>query len=263
MHCAVLDKWRERKGNVVLGPKEAPHGWKWRADSQRKQTWFTSSLRDLLEKGEKCTQKVRKKYVEYMEGAAAVSSPDTFSRSKPPFEEGVRDAGWVGLRLAALCIGVGAYSGSSRLDNPVRDAEALFETINNCPDCRAAILRDPDSKSTILEYFKKFLKELADLPAEKLPEVVMLLLGGHGMQHDSNVFLIPTKAKCDDEMDLEDKCLSHIRVLEYLRNLLDATARDAHPPKEVKFVLILDMCRVPGKFQFAITYVNSRVREIV
>ena len=25
MKCADLDKWRERKGNVVLGPKEAPH----------------------------------------------------------------------------------------------------------------------------------------------------------------------------------------------------------------------------------------------
>jgi hypothetical protein len=192
---------------------------------------------------------VRKKYVEYMQGAAAVSSPDTFSRSKPPFEEGVCDAGWVGLRLAALCIGVGAYSGSSRLVNPVRDAEALFEAINNCPDCRAAVLRDPDSKSTILAYFKKFLKELADLPAEKLPEVVMLLLGGHGMQHDSNVFLIPTKAKCDDEMDLEDKCLSHIRVLEYLRKFLDEPARGiVHQPKSVKFVLIMDVCRVPGEF---------------
>ena len=144
MKCADLDKWREKKGNVVLGHKEAPHGWKWREDSQRKLTWFTSSLRDLLEKGEKCTRVVRKKYVEYMQGAAAVSSPDTFSRSKPPFEEGVRDAGWVGLRLAALCIGVGAaYPGLSKFDNPVKDAEALFEAINRCPDYRATIVRDP------------------------------------------------------------------------------------------------------------------------
>ena len=69
------------------------------------------------------------------------------------------------------------------------------------------------------------------------------------MQHDSNVFLIPTKAKCDDEMDLEDKCLSHIRVLEYLRKFLDEPARGTvYKPKSVKFVLIMDVCRVPGEF---------------
>ena len=205
MKCADLDKWRERKGNVVLGPKEAPHGWKWRADSQRKQTWFTSSLRDLLEKGEKCTTVVRKKYVEYMQGAAAVSSRNTFSRSKPPFEEGVRDAGWSGLRLAALCIGVGAYSGSSRLDNPVRDAEALFEAINKFPDCRAAILRDPKDRGTMTDHLcDEFLEKLKALSADKLPDVVALVLAGHGMQHESNVFLIPATAKCDSERKLKE-----------------------------------------------------------
>ena len=78
---------------------------------------------------------------------------------------------------------------------------------------------------------------------------------------NSNVFLIPARAKVDNKMDLKDKCLSHIRVLEYLRNLPDATARDAHPLKEVKFVLILDMCWVPGKFEFAITDTISELDE--
>ena len=73
------------------------------------------------------------------------------------FEIGLREAGWSGLRLAALCIGVGAYSGSSRLDNPVQDAQALFEAINKFPDCRAAILRDPQDKSTMtITYVMSF-----------------------------------------------------------------------------------------------------------
>jgi hypothetical protein len=87
------------------------------------------------------------------------SNDATASRSteRERFEIGVRDAGWSGLRLAALCIGVGAYSGSSRLDNPVRDAEALFEAINKFPDCRAAILRDPQDKSTMtITYVMSF-----------------------------------------------------------------------------------------------------------
>jgi hypothetical protein len=167
------------------------------------------------------------------------------------YEEGKRDAGWAGLRLAALCIGVGAYN--SKLSNLCalnarRDAEALFVATNKCPDCRAVIVRDPDNKNTILDNLNEFLAELAALPANKLPEAVLIFLAGHGRQQNSNVFLIPARTKCDNQMDLEDKGLSHIRVLEYLRNLLDATARNAHPPKEVKFVLILDMCRVPGEF---------------
>ena len=168
-------------------------------------------------------------------------------KARNSYEEGQRDAGWAGVRLAALCIGVGAYSELSRLDNPVRDATDLFEAINKCPDCRAAIVRDPPDKSTILDHLKgDFLKELAALPVDELPDVVMVVAAGHGMQHDSNVFLIPAKAKCDDKLDLEEKCLSHTRVLEYLREILDKPAREK--VKEVKFVLILDMCRNPGAF---------------
>jgi hypothetical protein len=164
------------------------------------------------------------------------------------YEQGKRDAGWAGLRLAALCIGVGAYSGSlPPLENPVRDATDLFEAINKCPDCRAAIIRDPPDKSTILDHLKDdFLEELAALPADELPDVVMVVAAGHGMQHDSNVFLIPAKAKFDDK-NLEEKCLSHTKVLEYLREILDKHAREN--VKEVKFVLIMDVCRDPGAFE--------------
>ncbi len=67
------------------------------------------------------------------------------------YEEGERDAGWVGLRLAALCIGVGAYD--SKLSNlgalnARRDAEALFEAINKCPNCRAAIVAAIETPTT-------------------------------------------------------------------------------------------------------------------
>jgi uncharacterized caspase-like protein len=117
----------------------------------------------------------------------------------------VRDGGWSGLRLAALCIGVGAYSVSSRLENPVRDAEALFEAINKFPDCRAAILRDPKDRGTMTDHLcDEFLEKLKALSADKLPDVVALVVAGHGMQHESNVFLIPAKAKCDSERKLNE-----------------------------------------------------------
>ncbi len=42
------------------------------------------------------------------------------------------------------------------------------------------------------------------VPAEKLPEVVMLCLAGQAMQHGPNVFLIPTQSKCVDEVDVKE-----------------------------------------------------------
>ncbi len=39
------------------------------------------------------------------------------------------------MKLAALCVGVSAYSEKSglvKLGNPVRDAEAVFKKINKC-----------------------------------------------------------------------------------------------------------------------------------
>ena len=50
--CLELDKWREASGTPILGNREAPDGWKWRDDSNRRLTDHTSCLRDLLEKGE-------------------------------------------------------------------------------------------------------------------------------------------------------------------------------------------------------------------
>jgi hypothetical protein len=126
----------------------------------------------------------------------------------------------------------------------------MFEVINKRANCRAVIVRDPNNynKIIILDHLKnEFLKELVALPSEELPEVVMLLEAGHTTYHGPNVFLIPTKGKCEDETDLEDHCLPHIRVFELLRIFLDTCSKDTHPPKEVKFVFILDMCRVPGE----------------
>ena len=178
-------------------------------------------------------------------------------KARNPYEEGTRDAGWEYLRLAALCIGVGAYSGPSRLKNPVRDAFALFKAINKLTDCRAAIVRDPPDKSSIIDHLENFLDELAALSADKLPDVVMLVVASHGMQHESNVFIIPAQAKCNSKLSLKNNCLSHMTVLEYLNECLDVKTRRATGMKDLKFVLIMDMCRVPGEFEFALTQTIS------
>ncbi len=184
-------------------------------------------------------------------------------KARNSYEEGKRDAGWEDLRLAALCIGVGAYPGPSRLDNPVRDADALFDAINKLPDCRAAIVRDPPDKNAILVHLQNFLGELAALSANQLPDVVMLVVASHGMQHESNVFIIPAQAKCDSKLNLERTCVSHLRVLEYLNECLDIKARRCamSQNQELKFLLIMDMYRVPGEFEFPLTQTISEPKQ--
>jgi hypothetical protein len=121
-----------------------------------------------------------------------------------------------------MCVGVSTYSAQSglrELDNPVRDAEAVFKETNQCVDCLAAIVRNPADKDTILNHLRDdFLEPLAALPKEQMPDSVMLVLGGHGIQHGSDVFLIPANAKSDSVADLQAECLSHLAVLNELRN---------------------------------------------
>jgi hypothetical protein len=65
--------------------------------------------------------------------------------------------GWKGAKLAALCVGVSAYSEKSelkKLGNAVRDAEAMFKKMKDCSNCRVAIMRDPKDREIIDEYKK-------------------------------------------------------------------------------------------------------------
>jgi hypothetical protein len=175
-------------------------------------------------------------------------------KARYSYEEGKRVAGWEDLQLAALCIGVGAYPGPSRLDNPVRDADALFEAINKFPDCRTAIVRDPTNNDAILVHLQNFLEELAALSSDQLPDVVMLVVASHGVQYESNVFIIPTQAKFNSKLDLKRTCVSHLTVLEYLNECFsDKARRCAGIWKELTFLLLMDMCRVPGQFDLTQT----------
>ena len=161
------------------------------------------------------------------------------------FAVGVRKAEWQGLRLAVLCIGVSAYASQHEyLDNAVRDAEAVYEAVNAIADCRAAIIRDPADKNVIRTHLRKhFLQPLAESP----PEVVLIFVAGHGLQRGHNVYVIPSKASSEDATDLEEECLSHLKLFEWLKQFLDAPAKEML--KRVKFVVIMDVCRVSVPFE--------------
>ena len=146
------------------------------------------------------------------------------NKSHPPFETGVREDGWRGLRLAVLCIGVGAYAkhnGLGNLSNAVSDAEAVYKAVNECVGCRAAIIRDPADMLTIRKLLRDdFLKPSAESP----PEVVVIFVAGHGLQRGQHVYLIPIKAAIEDETDEEDR-LFYLKVFEWLHTFLDSPAK--------------------------------------
>ncbi len=142
--------------------------------------------------------------------------------------EGESGDGWKGAKLAALCVGVSAYSERSTLSwlgNAVRDAEVMFKKMKDCSNCRAAIMRDPKDIKTILDHLRDFLDQLAALPEEEMPEAVMLIVAGHGKQDGQDVFLIPSDAKSDTREDLETECLSHLTVLEEFNKFANRTPK--------------------------------------
>jgi hypothetical protein len=147
--------------------------------------------------------------------------------------EGESGDGCKGAKLAALCVGVSAYSEQSKLSwlgNAGRDAEAMFKKMKDCPNCRAAIMRDPKDKKTILHHLRRdFLDQLAALPEEEMPEAVMVIVAGHGKQDGQDVFLIPSDAKSDTREALETECLSHLTVLEEFNKFADRTKFFALP----------------------------------
>ena len=165
---------------------------------------------------------------------------------KPSFiepDDAMADDRWDDLRVAALCIGVQAYKGRDALGNTVRDAEAIFDRINQLPRCRAAMLVDPKSSDEIYKAVREqFLKPLSRRP----PELVIIFYAGHGFQVDSNLFLIPTGADYRDAAGCQNTCTSHLTVLKWLKEFLDDPAKDLRyssdrPP--VRFLLAFDMCR--------------------
>ena len=123
------------------------------------------------------------------------------------------DTRWDNLRLAVLCIGVQEYPREYKLENPVRDAEAMYNEVNKHSRCRAAILQNPKNTGDIYNTVRKdFLEPLSRNP----PEVVALIYGGHGKQVENKLYMIPTHAKFEDEDDCKNTCLSHLEVFQWL-----------------------------------------------
>jgi len=125
----------------------------------------------------------------------------------------------------ALVIGNGDYE-KGVLKNPVSDAKLMAETLDS--------LGFEVLLHTNIEKRRDFLSAINEF-GSKLPEydVSFVYYAGHGIQINSENFLLPTKELFEAEIDVEDYGVSVQRILKYI---------ETENEKKINIVVI-DACR--------------------
>jgi uncharacterized caspase-like protein len=123
----------------------------------------------------------------------------------------------------ALIIGNGEYEHTTRLKNPVNDATALAEKLEELGF--TVIHGNNLSKKKIEKQITSFGKLL-----EKA-EISVFFYAGHGLQINGKNYLIPTDFNLDDEVDLSERLVD-------LDDILGQMASD-----ECVNLVFLDACR--------------------
>lgn len=127
-------------------------------------------------------------------------------------------------KRVALVIGISNYQQVPRLNNPVRDAEAMgalfkkagFDVVDEKRDIGIADLR---------RAVREFSEKSQDA------DIAVVYYAGHGIEVDGANYLVPADAKLASDLDVEDETISLERVL-----------RGLDPVKRLRLV-ILDACR--------------------
>jgi hypothetical protein len=154
---------------------------------------------------------------------------------------------WRSLRVAGLCVGVDDYQHMRRLQNAVRDAEAVNKELKRIKGCYSEVIRNPTTATDLLHQLRQRLKE-PDL-VKHPPQLFMLYYAGHGILEHGKMWLVPAHANIPDpDEDLQRECLSLNDLLEMLRKHLDQPVQNQFGAgRAVVFLVVLDACRVQLK----------------
>jgi hypothetical protein len=127
----------------------------------------------------------------------------------------------------ALVIGNSAYQTNSPLNNPVNDAQAVSQMLNQAgfEVVMAFDLTRDIMKQTVEEFAARVLEKGNNT-------VVMVYYAGHGIQADGENFLVPIDAKFGGEDDLPDQGIKLADVVA----ALEATQTKAR-------IVVVDACR--------------------
>ena len=127
-------------------------------------------------------------------------------------------------KRVALVIGNSAYQHAPTLPNPVNDANAVSIMLEGA-GFEIFELRN-DLTNTAMRRMLRDFSERA-----RAADMAVVFYAGHGIEVDGTNFLIPTDAKLERDIDVEDEAIS-----------LDRLMKMVEPARKLRLV-ILDACR--------------------
>jgi hypothetical protein len=127
-------------------------------------------------------------------------------------------------RRIALVIGNSAYQNAVQLPNPVHDAAAIADMLKTTGFEVVELRRDVTAVD-----LRRAIRDFSGIA--QTADVAVVYFAGHGLEVDGENYLIPTDAKLEHDIDVEDEALSLGRVVQMIE-----------PAKRLR-VVILDACR--------------------
>lgn len=127
-------------------------------------------------------------------------------------------------RRVALVMGNSNYQHAPKLPNPVNDASAVSILLEGA-GFEVVELRNDLSNIAMRRSLRDFSERARDA------DIAVVFYAGHGIEVDGTNFLIPTDAKLERDIDVEDEAIS-----------LDRLMKMVEPARRLRLV-ILDACR--------------------
>jgi uncharacterized caspase-like protein len=127
-------------------------------------------------------------------------------------------------KRVALVIGNSDYQHAPKLSNPVNDASAVSIMLEGA-GFAVVELRNDLTNTAMRRMLRDFSERARDA------DMAVVFYAGHGIEVDGTNFLIPTDAKLERDIDVEDEAIS-----------LDRLMKMVEPARKLRLV-ILDACR--------------------
>jgi uncharacterized caspase-like protein len=127
-------------------------------------------------------------------------------------------------KRVALVIGISNYQQVPRLNNPIRDAEAVGALFK-----KAGFDVVDDKRDLGIADLRRVIREFSEKSRDA--DIAVVYYAGHGIEVDGTNYIVPADAKLLSDFDVEDETVSLDRVL-----------RALDPVKRLRLV-ILDACR--------------------
>src|SRR5277367_1049904 len=112
-------------------------------------------------------------------------------------------------KRVALVIGISNYQQVPRLNNPIRDAEAVGALFK-----KAGFDVVDDKRDLGIADLRRVIREFSEKSRDA--DIAVVYYAGHGIEVDGTNYIVPADAKLLSDFDVEDETVSLDRVLRAL-----------------------------------------------